>query len=60
VFFATVYCAALRPEEAVNLRKDNITLPLLALNEVSGRWEPPTDDWGELRFCSAATEIGAE
>ncbi len=59
-FFAVVYYAALRPEEAVNLRRDNITLPLLARNATTGEWEEPADNWGELRFCSAAPEVGAE
>jgi integrase len=59
-FFAVIYYTALRPEEAVNLRKDNITLPPLTPNDATGEWEEPSDDWGELRFCTAATEIGAE
>jgi integrase len=59
-FFAVIYYAALRPEEAINLRKENITLPPLAWNETTSHWEDPADNWGELRFCSAATEIGAE
>jgi len=59
-FFAIIYYAALRPEEAVSLRKDNITLPPLVRNDATGKWEEPADNWGELRFCSAATEIGAE
>jgi integrase len=59
-FFAVIYYTALRPEEAVGLRQDNITLPPLVRNDTTGRWEEPPDDWGELRFCSAATEIGAE
>jgi hypothetical protein len=24
------------------------------------KWEEPADNWGEMRFCAAATEIGAE
>ena len=59
-FFAIIYYAALRPEEAVNLRKDNITLPPLVRNNSTCEWEEPADDWGELRFCSASTEIDAE
>jgi integrase len=59
-FFAIIYYAALRPEEAVNLHRDNIALPPLVWNDTTGEWEEPTDDWGELRFCSAATEIGSE
>src|SRR5262249_21109557 len=55
-FFAVIYYAALRPEEAVNLRKDNIVLPPLARNNATGEREESADDWGELRFCLAATE----
>jgi integrase len=59
-FLAVIYYAALRPEEAVNLGKDNITLPPLVWNAATGKWEEPADDGGELRFCSAAPEVGAE
>ncbi len=59
-FFAVIYYAALRPEEAVNLRKESITLPPLVRHAITGEWEEPGDNWGELQFCSAATEIGAE
>lgn len=31
-FFAVLYYAGLRPEEAVNLRRENITLPPLTLS----------------------------
>ena len=59
-FFAVIYYAALRPEEAVNLSRDNITLPPLVRNAATGEWEEPADNWGELRFCLAAPEVGAE
>lgn len=59
-FFAVIYYAALRPEEAVNLRRDNITLPPLVWNAATSSWVEPADNWGELRFCSAAPEVGAE
>jgi len=59
-FFAVIYYAGLRPEEAVNLRKDNIILPPLVRKNDTGGWEEPADNWGELRFCSAAPEAGAE
>ncbi len=59
-FFALMYYAGLRPEEAVSLRTDNIALPPLVWNNSSGTWEEPTDDWGELRFSRSAPEIGAE
>jgi hypothetical protein len=38
----------------------NITLPPLVWNATTGKWEEPADNWGELRFCSAAPEVGAE
>ncbi|MBA9003473.1 tyrosine-type recombinase/integrase [Thermomonospora cellulosilytica] len=59
-FFAMMYYAGLRPEEAVNLRVENITLPPLVWNEETQKWEPPADDWGELYFCEVASEPGAE
>jgi integrase len=59
-FFAVTYYAALRPEEAVNLRRDNNTLPHLAQSAATGEWEEPGDNSGELRFCLAAPEVGAE
>jgi integrase len=37
-----------------------IVLPSLVRNNATGEWEEPADNWGELRFCSAATEIDAE
>lgn len=59
-FFAVIYYAGLRPEEALDLRPDNVVLPSLVWNEDTGTWVEPEDDWGELRFCSAAPEVGAE
>lgn len=59
-FFAVIYYAGLRPEEAVSLRVDNITLPPLVQNPDTGEWHEPSDNWGELRFSSAAPEAGAE
>ncbi|GAA3068420.1 tyrosine-type recombinase/integrase [Pseudonocardia yunnanensis] len=45
-FFGVMYYAALRPEEAVNLRRENLSLP--------------GDGWGELHLERAAPEVGAE
>lgn len=45
-FFALMYFAALRPEEAANLRRTNLTIPAAG--------------WGELHLESAAPEIGAQ
>ncbi|TMR88069.1 tyrosine-type recombinase/integrase [Nonomuraea basaltis] len=59
-FFGAMYYAALRPEEAVNLREHNITIPELVMNPETGEMEPPADDWGELHFASAAPFAGRE
>ncbi|MGW4791780.1 tyrosine-type recombinase/integrase [Nonomuraea sp. NPDC004297] len=59
-FFGVMYYAALRPEEAVNLREDHITIPDLVMNPETGEMEPPADDWGELHFASATPFAGRE
>ena len=59
-FFAVMYYAAVRPEETVTLRRDNLTLPPLVFNPETGGWQEPADNWGELRFSTAAPEAGAE
>lgn len=59
-FFAVMYYSALRPEEAVALRRDNVMLPQLVQNQGIGEWEEPADGWGELMFGSAAPEVGGE
>lgn len=45
-FFAVMYFAGLRPEEAVNLRKHNLSLP--------------AEGWGQLSLELAVPEVGAE
>ncbi|MQA87267.1 MAG: tyrosine-type recombinase/integrase [Streptosporangiales bacterium] len=59
-FFAVIYYAGLRPEEAVSLRRENVVIPPLVWDQDAQTWDEPADDWGELRFCSAAPEVGAE
>ncbi|MFF4419131.1 tyrosine-type recombinase/integrase [Streptosporangium sp. NPDC001559] len=59
-FFAVLYYAGLRPEEAVGLCKANVTLPDLVWNEETGQWEEPSNAWGELRFHTAAPDVGKE
>jgi integrase len=59
-FFGLMYYAALRPEEAMNLREDNITLPPLIWNKEKQEWEEPADDWGELHFSKATPEPGKD
>jgi integrase len=58
-FFGVMYYAALRLEEVINLRTENVTLPALVWDEATHTWEPPADDWGELHFCMAAPEAGS-
>ena len=54
-FFAVMYYAGLRPEEAINLGQDNVIL--LPAGEMrtssSGRILPNADDWGELHLRNA-------
>lgn len=45
-FFALLYFAALRPEEAANLRKSNLSLPKAG--------------WGEIHLDSAAPEVSGD
>lgn len=59
-FFALMYYAALRPEEVVNLRRDNIMLP----RQTNDPSTEETDDtgaiWGELHLRKAAPYSGRE
>jgi integrase len=61
-FFAVMYYAGLRPEEAVNLAADNVILPPLVWDDESQQWqEPPHDqDWGELHLRHASPDAGSE
>ncbi len=61
-FFAVMYYAGLRPEEAINLGKDNIILPPQVWDEDSQqRHDPPHDeDWGELHVRNATPDAGSE
>src|SRR6516165_5178838 len=61
-FFAVMYYAGLRPEEAVNLARDNVILPPGVWDEESQQWQgpPDDDDWGELHIRSATPDAGSE
>lgn len=59
-FFAIMYYSALRPEEAISLVRDNVTLPDLVWNEEAGEWADPTDCWGELHFRQPTPDAGRE
>ncbi len=47
-FFGVMYYAGLRPEEAINLRADDVVLP------------PPHDQWGELHLRGATPDAGRD
>src|ERR1700746_4175024 len=51
-FFAVMYYAGLRPEEAINLAADNVILPPQIQDQDSrqGRDQPDDRDWGELHI----------
>jgi integrase len=61
-FFGLMYFAGLRPEEAVNVRKSNLSLPPVEWNGVRERWSFPAgvDGGGELRLERAVPEISGE
>jgi integrase len=51
-FFAVMYYAGLRPEEAINLASDNVIVPPPGKSD--------DDDWGELHIRSATPDAGSE
>jgi integrase len=53
-FFAVVYYAGLRPEEAISLRAENVVLPSQAQDAQGDQ------AWGELHLRSATPDAGAE
>ncbi|MET8756858.1 tyrosine-type recombinase/integrase [Lentzea sp. NPDC004782] len=58
LFFALMYFAALRPEEASNLRLGDVTLPPRVWNEDEQKWE--VREWGDIHLAKASPEVGAE
>lgn len=61
-FFAVMYFAGLRPEEAAALSKSNLSLPPAEWNEDTGQLEfaDGEDGWGELHLETARPEVAAE
>lgn len=57
-FFALMFFAALRPEEASNLRLYNLRLPPKVWNDEAQRWE--VHEWGVIDLEGAAPEVGSE
>ncbi|MFI0451221.1 tyrosine-type recombinase/integrase [Actinomadura sp. 6N118] len=59
-FFAVMYYAALRPEEAVNIRRNDITLPLLVKDEGTEQLCEPANGWGEIVVRKSAPFAGRD
>ena len=59
-FFALMYYSALRPEEAISLTRDNVTLPDPVRNRETQEWEESADNWGELNFRQPTPDAGRE
>jgi integrase len=54
-FFAVMYYAGLRPEEAINLRTDDVLLPSKARKDAQD-----DDEWGELHLRAATPDAGSD
>jgi integrase len=62
-FFAVMYYAGLRPEEAINLRADDITLPSRVReddNDQAGKDAHDDAEWGELHLRTATPDAGSD
>ncbi|MBR8744994.1 tyrosine-type recombinase/integrase [Nocardiopsis sp. MG754419] len=57
-FFAVMYFAGLRPEEAVNLRWTDVALPRFEWDAESRSWVAPADAWGEITVREVAPDVG--
>jgi integrase len=60
-FFAVMYYAGLRPEEAISLGTDNVLL-LPRVWDADHQWQdaPDDQDWGELHLRGATPDAGSE
>jgi integrase len=56
--FACSYYSALRPEEAINLRRPNVVLPDLVWNADTKKWEEAEGRWGEFHLERSAPGAG--
>ena len=59
-FFAVMYYAGLRPEEAINLRRDDVVLPSRCTTTTTAMQDPRDEDWGELHIRNATPDAGSE
>lgn len=53
-FFALMYFAALRPEEASNIRKENLSLPAPVRDADTGEYRY---EWGDLHLAQATPDV---
>jgi integrase len=54
-FFAVMYYAGLRPEEAIDLRSDDVILPSKARQDAQD-----DDEWGALHLRAATPDVGSD
>jgi integrase len=59
-FFGVLYYSALRPEEAVGLRRRDVVLPDAIDDSAAQSGGEPDDLWGELHLRAARPEIGKQ
>jgi hypothetical protein len=60
-FFAVMYSAGLRPEEAINLRTENIILPPQPqTKDHQTQQDAQDDEWGELHLRTATPDAGSD
>jgi integrase len=57
LFFALLYFAGLRPEEAVEVRREDFDIPKPTLNESTGEWEYGD---GEIHLRAATPDVAGE
>ncbi|MGW9636672.1 tyrosine-type recombinase/integrase [Nocardiopsis alba] len=57
-FFAVMYFAGLRPEEAVNLLWSDVTLPEYVWDAQGQEWIVPESEWGEINVREVAPDVG--
>ncbi|RNL83582.1 tyrosine-type recombinase/integrase [Halostreptopolyspora alba] len=57
-FFAVMYFAALRPEEAANLTWANVSLPEFIWDNEAQTWSEPENSWGEITVGVVTPDVG--
>ncbi|MFI9386362.1 hypothetical protein [Kutzneria sp. NPDC052558] len=57
-FFGSMYFSALRPEEAANLREQDLTLPWQLWDPNVPWWKAPDEAWGAMHVAASAPSPG--